>query len=65
MEGCHLSIEEKGIVIEMSRSRMSQHSIAIKLGMAHTTIEYVLKKFQDYRTLVTHKAIRQCCKLIE
>jgi len=61
--GRHLSIEEKGIIVGMNHSEMSQYSIATKLGIPHSIFEYVLKRFQNYRTVVTCKAIRRCCKV--
>lgn len=63
MGGCRLSTEEKGVIVGMSRSGMSQRSIATELGMPRSTIEYVLKKFNDYGTVVTRKVVRRRCKL--
>ena len=42
---------------------MLQCSIAAELGMPHSTIEYILKKFNDYGTVVTRKVVRRRCKL--
>ena len=65
MVGCHLSTKQKGVIVGMSRSRMSQHSIAAELGMPCSTIEYILKKFNDYGTMVTRKVVHRCCKLTD
>ena len=65
MGNCRLSIEEKGVIGGMSRSGMSQHSIAAELGIPCSNIEYVLKKFNDYGTMVTRKVIHRRCKLID
>ena len=65
MVGRHLSTEQKGVIVGMSRSRMSQRSIAAKLGMPCSTIEYILKKFNDYGTVATRKVVRRRCKLID
>ena len=58
MEGRHLSIEKKGVIIGMSHSGMSQHSIATELGIPPSTIEYVLKRYRNFGTLVIRKVIR-------
>ena len=63
MVGRHLSTEQKGIIVSMSRSGMLQCSIAAEFGMPRSTIEYILKKFNDYGTVVTRKVVRLCCKL--
>ena len=65
MVGRHLSTEQKGVIVGMSRLGMSQHSIAEELGMPPSTIEYILKKFNDYGIVVTCKVLRQHCKLID
>ena len=58
MVGRHLSTEQKGVIVGMSRLGMSQRSIATELGMPRSTIEYILKKFNDYGTVVTRKVVR-------
>lgn len=65
MGGRRLSTEDKGIIVGMSLSGMSQRSIAAKLGKPRSTIEYVLKKFHNDGTVVTRKAIRRHCKLTD
>jgi len=65
MEGCRLSLEEKGVIVGMSHLRMSQYCIVGKLGIPPSTVKYALKRFQKYGTMVTSKALRQCYKLIE
>ena len=65
MGGRHLIIEEKGVIVGMSHSGMSQRSIATELGIPCSTIEYVLKRYRNFGTVVTHKVIRQCCKVTE
>ena len=44
---------------------MLQRSIVAELGMPHSTIEYILKKFNDYGTVVTCKVVRRRCKLTD
>ena len=65
MQGHGLSTEEKGIIVGMNHSEMSQYSIATKLGILCSTIEYDLKKFLDHGTIITYKAVRQHFKLTE
>ena len=65
MVGHHLSTEQKGVIVSMSCSGMSQRSIAAKLGMPRSTIEYILKKFNDYGTVATRKVVRRRRKLTD
>ena len=65
MSGGCLSTKEKGIIVGMDHSEMLQYSIAKELGIPRSTIEYVLKKFRDHRTVVTCNAIHQCSKMTE
>ena len=65
MGGRHLSIEKKGVIVGMSHSGMSQRSIATELGIPRSTIEYVLKRYWNFGTVITHKVIRQRCKVTE
>ena len=62
MVGLPLSTKQKGVIVGMSRSGMSQHSIAAEFDMPRSTIEYILKKFNDYETVVTRKVVRRHCK---
>ena len=57
MGGCHLSIEKKGVIVGMSHSGMSQRSIATELGIPRSTIEYVLKRYRNFGTVVTRKTL--------
>ena len=59
MEGRHLSIKEKGIIVGMDHLEMSQYSIAKELGIPRSTVEYVLKKFKDHGTQVICNAIHR------
>ena len=65
MVGCHLNTKQIGVIVDISRSGMSQRSIAAKLDMPHSTIEYILKKFNDYGIVVTPKVVRRRCKLTD
>ena len=65
MGGRHLSIEKKGVIVGMNHSGMSQCSIATELGIPCSTIEYVLKRYRNFGTVVTRKVIRRCCKKTE
>ena len=65
MGGRHLSIEKKGVIVGMSHSEMSQCSIATELGIPRSTIEYVLKRYRNFGTVVTRKVIRRRCKVTE
>lgn len=63
MGGRHLSIEKKGVIVGMSHSGMSQHSIATELGIPRSSIEYVLKRYRNFGTVVTRQVIHRRCKV--
>ena len=42
---------------------MSQRSIATELDIPHSTIEYVLKRYRNFGTVVIRKVIHQRCKV--
>lgn len=54
--GLHLTTKEKSVIVGKSHAGMSQYRIAADLGIPRSSIEYVLKRFQDHGTVVTRKA---------
>ena len=49
----------------MSHSGMLQCSIATQLDIPRSTIEYVLKRYRNFGTVVTRKVIHRRCKVTE